>query len=172
MQSNLHKLNIFNEDVYLLQEMDVNKYMSQNHHQIKETMNSIWNASTLQISIPPCAPQIRNPKGGTITIVQGSLTGRIKYNKEDPYGRWSITELFRGQKTPIAIINVYIPYVNHNPGPNTFQIRIATSHPELSHSSEVRTVLWQDISTVVKQYQEQQYGILIGLDDNSNCDDP
>ena len=53
----------------------------------------------------------------------------------------------------------------------SYQMGIARSHPGIYHSSETIPVTWNDLSNVIKNYQEKQYEIIVGLDTNSDCDD-
>lgn len=93
MQHTLNQMSSTTSDMYLLQETDVNSHVSQNYHDIKYTINSLWEISTLQITITPTSSFMRNPKGGVISIVQVPLTGKIKEKRPDLYGRWSFTHL-------------------------------------------------------------------------------
>ena len=67
---------------------------------------------------------------------------------------------------------VCIPCRNASPGLDIYQMRVATSHNGISHTGEVRPVLWQDLTLLIQQYQEEQYDIIVGLDANSDCDNP
>jgi len=114
-------------------------------------------------------------RGGTGIITVGSLVGQLepKGRGGDPMGRWSYMSYRRKDLPPITIISVY--QVCKDPGRLLGETTWHQQRRALDDDGrdiDPRNAFISDLSSFIKQLQQQQHDIIVGGDFNETIHDP
>ena len=146
---------------------DCNKYHVKSNYY--KSMQQIFDHGKLVLSCSPTPAEHIYKPGGTLSLVTGNLTGRLKGKGHDKLGRWSYVDLNARDDRVIRVLTVY-QVCNSSPesvGPAT---AIAQQHSLLRQqdktSGHPRTHFRRDLIAFVKQAIDMKYEVVIGGDFN------
>ena len=155
-------------DVFCGQEHNVDVTQSPLRTIIFDTARQHWERHRVAIGTTPIPFKTPFKPGGTMIMTTGSLTGRLKKQVKDKWGRWAIHEYIGRQGRQLAIISAYQPIVK---GGSPGKITVAAQHISLllQHNSTVtnpRTAFRADLTKTILAYQTKRYDILLTGDFN------
>ena len=126
-----------------------------------------WIASTSKVSFE----RVYKP-GGTISLIKGSLTSRVRSQYADPYGRWCCTILGGKRQRKLAILNAYqVSQRDHSrTGPFTAQTQQRVQLASSGRPPLPRKCFLLDIKQYIHKLQTTGCDIILGGDFNETLE--
>ena len=134
-----------------------------------ETISQHWEKNRIVFGTTPIEFSTQSKPGGTLVFTTGALTSRVMKQVRDKWGRWVIQE-FRGQNNrKLAVLTVYQPI--EKGGSQIGKITVEAQQTSLllqtsDALSKPRDAFRRDLLQCIKQYQQEEFDILITGDFN------
>ena len=155
-------------DVFCGQEHNVDVTQAPLRTILFDTAHQHWERHRLAIGTTPIQFKTPFKPGGTMIMSIGSITGRLKKQLRDKWGRWAIHEYVGKNGRQLAIISAYQPIVKGGP-PGKITVAAQQISLLLQTKTKVtnpRTAFRSDLTNVVLGYKTSQYDILLTGDFN------
>ena len=102
-------MNLNEIDISLFTETNINTCYPKTHNLVNSYTHTIWNThSTIMSSTPNNNTDLFH-RGGVITTIYNTISGRVKSKNCEQYGRWNNITLFPLSLWTITILTAYMP---------------------------------------------------------------
>ena len=134
-----------------------------------DTISQYWQRNRIVFGTTPIEFSTQCKPGGTLVFTTGALTSRVMKQVRDKWGRWVIQE-FRGQNNrKLVVMTVYQPI--EKGGSQIGKITVEAQQISLllktqDTLSTPRAAFRRDLLQCIKQYQQENFDLLITGDFN------
>lgn len=109
--------------------------------------------------------------GGVMIIASKKFYQRVGDRGKDPKGRWEWITLRGKNKTRTMIICAYaVSQKGRNYNLLTYAAQLQRLRDDNRPDLSIREIFWKDLEKFIQEKQEQNINVIVGMDDNSDCD--
>jgi exonuclease III len=133
-----------------------------------DTARQHWNRSKMSFGTTPIPFSSQYKPGGTFILSTGSITGRVRQQYRDKWGRWVVQEFSRSHFSTLMVVSAYQPVDKRSQeGTNSVSSQQRSLLLQTSDSTnDPRTAFKRDLLQQLREYRQAGNEILLVGDFN------